>query len=124
MEFQVNKGIVKHGEAYYRRGSFFNAEKSDVDHLIQSGVVIPSNSDSLEGDNQFDENPNMIDNPKDSDDAEIEAPTVEEFEELKADEQKQILMDIGIEPASNKEDRLTQYTEWYESEEEGGENEV
>jgi hypothetical protein len=43
----------------------------------------------------------------------VEAPTIEEFSELKAEEQKAILADLGFEPGSNKEERIAQYEDWY-----------
>jgi hypothetical protein len=39
--------------------------------------------------------------------------TPEEFAGLKAEEQKELLETLEIEPASKAEDRVTQYTEWY-----------
>ncbi|MEK3873726.1 MULTISPECIES: hypothetical protein [unclassified Paenibacillus] len=39
--------------------------------------------------------------------------SVEEFAELKADEQKAHLKALTIEPAGKEEDRIAQYEEWY-----------
>lgn len=41
--------------------------------------------------------------------------TVEQFAELKADEQKAHLKSLGIDPAGKEEDRVAQYDEWYTS---------
>lgn len=47
------------------------------------------------------------------------ALTPDEFAALKAPEQSKELEAVGIEPASNKEDRIAQYTEWYNQPEPG-----
>lgn len=39
--------------------------------------------------------------------------TVEQFSELKADDQKTHLKALEIDPASKEEDRIAQYEEWY-----------
>lgn len=97
MKFQVNKGVVKHKGVFHTKGSFFDAEKSEVAPLIKSGFV----SEAID--------------PEDADDTgEVEAPTPDEFAELKADDQRDILHELEIEPGSNAEHRLKQYTEWYE----------
>ena len=41
--------------------------------------------------------------------------SVEEFAELKADEQKAHLKALTIEPAGKEEERIAQYQEWYAS---------
>ena len=41
--------------------------------------------------------------------------TVEQFAELKADEQKAHLKSLEIDPAGKEEDRVAQYDEWYTS---------
>ncbi|WP_160044703.1 hypothetical protein [Paenibacillus sp. USDA918EY] len=41
--------------------------------------------------------------------------TVEQFAELKADEQKVHLKSLEIDPAGKEEDRVAQYDEWYTS---------
>jgi hypothetical protein len=55
--------------------------------------------------------------PDDPDDGE-EWPTAEAFAAAKADEQKELLLEAGIEPASNGPERLKQYEAWLQ--EDGG----
>ncbi|MFY0545459.1 hypothetical protein [Brevibacillus sp. H7] len=47
--------------------------------------------------------------------------TIEQFTALKASEQKTILQRFGIESGSNEEQRVQQYTQWYEQQASGGE---
>lgn len=38
----MNKGSVKSKGAYYKTGSFFDAEEKEVRHLLKTGVVSPA----------------------------------------------------------------------------------
>ncbi|MEF3312619.1 hypothetical protein PV433_27385 [Paenibacillus sp. GYB004] len=40
--------------------------------------------------------------------------TPEQFSKLQSDPQKECLLGLGIEPASNATERLKQYTDWYD----------
>ncbi|OAB72793.1 hypothetical protein [Paenibacillus crassostreae] len=40
--------------------------------------------------------------------------TIEDFTKLKADEQKELLETLEIEPSTKAEDRIKQYSEWFE----------
>jgi|GEM_PF-3595353 len=46
--------------------------------------------------------------------------SIEQFTELKAVEQNDVLESIGIDPGTNKEQRIQQYTEWYLHQENDG----
>lgn len=48
--------------------------------------------------------------------------TVEEFSNMRAAEQKALLQQLGMEPASNEEQRLQQYQEWLDNHKEGSQD--
>jgi hypothetical protein len=50
MRFEVKKGIVKHRGAFHLKGSFFDAEKSQVKGLINSGAIAPVEPEPLDSD--------------------------------------------------------------------------
>lgn len=121
MKFQVTKGILLWNGAQYAKGSVFDAEKSEVDKLIEQGFVAPVliEQETKESDGETSStSPTKNPNGTQDDDDMVEAPTVEEFAELKAEKQNAILIEIGFEPASNKEERIAQYRAWYESDQE------
>lgn len=101
MRYQVNKGILLHNGVRYANGAVIVEDVAKVNGLVESGVLIPIAYEP--------EAPNQTNNEV------VDAPTIEEFAELKAEEQKQILTELGYEPGTNKEDRIAQYTEWYDS---------
>ncbi|MGN7760462.1 hypothetical protein [Paenibacillus sp. 22594] len=107
MKYQVNKGFIKHEGVLHPKGSFFNADPTEVEHLSSKDIVLASefvaedlmlNKDLLSG-NQGDLH---------------ELPTVEEFGKLKPAKQKELLLELEIEPDSNEALRLQQYTEYYD----------
>ncbi|MFD0710630.1 hypothetical protein [Paenibacillus sp. GCM10027626] len=97
MQFKVLQGYVKHEGALIPKGSFFDAELHEVKGLLSKGFVTKVEP--------------LSELP---DEVEVELPSVEEFAKLKADEQKELLQELGIEPASNAEERIQQYTEFYD----------
>jgi hypothetical protein len=99
MRFEVIRGSIKHNGAFYEKGSVFDADEKDVAHLIDTYV-----------------SPAFVGQPggQQGDETEtVELLTVEEFESLNASEQKELLIELGIEPGSNAETRLQQYAEFY-----------
>jgi len=42
VQFEVRKGIVKHKGAFYPKGSFFLAEREDVESLLKQGAIAPA----------------------------------------------------------------------------------
>lgn len=114
--FEVKRGIVLRNGAQYEKGSVFEADKSDVTFLINAGYIAPALVEEID---ESDNTPPANDPQPDESGEYVDAPTIEQFSELKADVQKSILYDLGIEPGSNKEERIAQYTEWYESDPDG-----
>ncbi|RXZ84589.1 hypothetical protein EBB07_00805 [Paenibacillaceae bacterium] len=102
MQYQVNKGFVKHQGALYGRGSLFDADPGDVFHLLQSGKL--TETTPLQ--------PGHIPPPEGGET--VELPTLEEFSKLTAEKQKELLFKVDIDPASNADQRLQQYTDLYE----------
>lgn len=39
MRYQVNSGVVKHEGVFYEKGSLFDADAKNVEHLVANGVV-------------------------------------------------------------------------------------
>ncbi|MBJ6362104.1 hypothetical protein ACFOQM_12460 [Paenibacillus sp. GCM10012307] len=101
-QYQVKKGYVLHEGAMHGRGSLFYADESEVSHLLAKGKIdlfSPVAPDSFEF--------------KAADEDVVELPDLEEFAKLAADKQKSLLKELEIDPASNAEERVLQYTDYY-----------
>jgi len=113
MRYQVKKGVLLHNGARYARGSFFDADESEVKGLLADGII----SRVFASETLVPATPIAPKDPEDppspSNDDEF-LPTVEEFGKLNAAEQKALLTELQIEPATNAEERLRQYTEFYD----------
>ncbi|MFP4976380.1 hypothetical protein ACE6ED_13335 [Paenibacillus sp. CN-4] len=101
MKYQVNRGFVKHEGVLYPRGSFFNADPEEVHYLIDGKFIATAAAGGVE-------------EPPALPPEEEELPTPEEFGKLKSTEQKELLLELGIDPESGAEGRQKQYAEYYE----------
>jgi len=114
MKFKVIRGVLLRNGARYVKGSVFDAEESEVAWLISQKYVVPDLYHPVKNTPLTVSGNQTGDQISNGDDSEmVEAPTIEEFSELKAEEQKAILADLGFEPGSNKEERVAQYEAWY-----------
>lgn len=107
--YKVNKGVVKYEGAYHAKGSFFDANESDVITLLEKGIISRNHLEESTR-SMFSEAPDQ--NPIDQDDDDY-LPSMEDFEKMSAGEQKQLLSSLDIEPAAKAEDRLNQYSDFY-----------
>jgi hypothetical protein len=73
-----------------------------IEQLKLNGVIVDENGSNEENEKT----------PETPPQASSEEPTLEEFIDLKAQEQKMILEQLGIEAATNAEKRVEQYREW------------
>jgi len=102
MQYRVNKGFVKHQGALYGKGTLFDADPGDVLLLVKSGKVTeqtplnPGHIPLLEGKDTF------------------VLPSPDDFSKLSAEKQKELLKELEVEPASNPELRMEQFSEIYE----------
>ncbi|MRN51985.1 hypothetical protein [Paenibacillus monticola] len=107
MEYKVNKGFVKYEGVLYPKGSFFNADPSEVQHLSSKDIIL---AQDFPAEDQI-QKTNLLTGEQE----ELhELPTVEEFSKLKASRQKELLLELEIEPDSNEELRLQQYSDYYD----------
>lgn len=117
MELIVKRGLVDNGEKVHGYGEQVTVlDVAEAKRLIKSGMCEPALSAfSVSEQVQAVSDLRLPDseNPQGDQNQVQDDLTPEQFEEVKADEQKRILTEIGIDPASKEEDRITQYTEWY-----------
>lgn len=96
MAYIVKKGTVRHNGKSY-------AEGKEIPDLTESQAKRLTELKVIEEDN------NAVSAPEDYD---FETP--EEFAKLKAEDQKERLVALKIDPAGKSEERIAQYEEWYE----------
>ncbi|WP_238649756.1 hypothetical protein [Paenibacillus piscarius] len=106
MKYQVNKGFIKHEGVLHPRGSFFDADPSEVAHLSSQDIALVDGS--FVADQML--NKDLLRSGYELQ----ELPTVEDFGKMKAAKQKEFLLELGIEPDSNEEQRLQQYSDYYD----------
>jgi|SRR5690606_9628097 len=111
MLYKVVKGAVMYDGKLHRKDVTLEADPLHMKKLVAEGFVVPVEADELPGSAVPIES-----DPIESDDQEtVELPTPEEFAAMKADQQKKLLAEAGIEPASNAEGRMAQFMQLYES---------
>ncbi|WP_375104061.1 hypothetical protein ACDZ28_04040 [Paenibacillus sp. RS8] len=103
--FNTPDGMIPAGEVV----RLTDEEEAD---LVQKGLAVWADEESVTG-----AAPSDVP-PEDQEEDEEEWPTVEAFAAAKAEEQKELLLEAGIEPASNGPERLKQYEAWLQ--EDGG----
>ncbi|MDQ0114363.1 hypothetical protein [Paenibacillus harenae] len=94
---------IRHNGNEYPAGEAVTLPEADEKRLVDSGLAEYTDGGETEQDLTSDD-----------------PLTPDEFSKLKADEQKVELLALSIEPAGNSEDRLKQYSEWFEANSDGG----
>lgn len=103
--YQVNKGTVKYKGAYHPKGSFFDADDGpELKQLLTKGIISTSEA----------EEPEIPPSPLKEGDF---LPTPDEFEKMNLKEQKALLAALELKAASNADERLKQYIDYYNQDE-------
>lgn len=89
---------VRHDGEEYPANKPFSLSAEAEEKLVQDGVAL-----------KYEVELSLAE--PDEGNADILSP--EEFENLKAPEQSELLKSVGIEPASREPERILQYTNWY-----------
>ncbi|MGG3504762.1 hypothetical protein ABES58_04675 [Paenibacillus lautus] len=107
MKVIVKRGLVDDGTKIYGYGEIVpGLSEKEARRLIKTGLceaILSEEEPSIPDDSLFPQLPlqgNVI-------------LSIEDFAELKADDQKSHLKALEIEPAGKEEDRIAQYEEWY-----------
>lgn len=95
------KNVIHNGEKYKHGDEILGLTKAEAERLIKLGAAEEEGKTSYESETDKD-NPLFDD-----------LTTPEQFAKLKADEQKELLETLLIDPAGKSEDRISQYEEWY-----------
>ncbi|MPY20636.1 DUF7210 family protein [Paenibacillus glucanolyticus] len=96
----INK-VLHNGKLHQRGEEILGLTEKQAQRLLELGAA------EEEGDTSYEPEPDN-DNPLLND-----LTTPELFAKLKAEEQKELLETLSIEPAGKAEDRTAQYEEWY-----------
>lgn len=122
MDLIVKRGWVDNGEKVHGYGETVRVlNENEARRLIKSGMCEPalsafSVSEKVEVESKLrlpDQHESQTIQTQEDQNQSQEELTPEEFAEAKAEDQKRILTEIGIEPASKEEVRIEQYTGWY-----------
>lgn len=95
------KNVIHNGQKYKHGDEIRGFTKEEAERLIKLGAAEEEGKTSYEPEANKD-NPLLDD-----------LTTPEQFAKLKADEQKELLETLLIDPAGKAEDRIAQYEEWY-----------
>ncbi|MBO2943576.1 hypothetical protein JJQ72_06240 [Paenibacillus sp. F411] len=96
----INK-VIHNGKLYQHGKEILGLTEKEAQRLLELGAA------EEEGDTFYEPEPDK-DNPLLND-----LTTPEQFTKLKAEEQKEFLESLSIDPAGKAEDRVAQFEEWY-----------
>ncbi|WP_211746426.1 hypothetical protein [Paenibacillus sp. Marseille-Q4541] len=116
MDIKAINKILHNGKMYGAGDKLTGLSDEEAKRLVvlKDGIEVDQEILEVKADSLHDLSEGKI-LPEDLDDDSV-ALTTEEFEKLNAQEQKDELQLLGIEPAGKEAERIEQYKKWYESE--------
>lgn len=120
MSYLVKSNVLHNKKWYSRNDTISDIKDKEAERLIALGAIERQNVIEVDSSEPSPaENDSSL--PSADDDGDL---TPKEFTTLKASEQREILVELGYEPGGNEEERLKQYTEWYDEAPDGLEDGV